>query len=173
MQHKNLYVRVASLFPKHSTQHQLFHVLEFLSEKLSIKIPAAAIFLDVAKAFDKVWQESLIYKLIRFKFSARLILLIYSYLWDRTFCVRMNNILSAIFLIIEGIFQESASGPLLFNMFFNDIPRSLHTYLALYAGEQIHIWFDPRPIQTIQVPTDTHRRFHGLLRPVARQYQWT
>lgn len=45
--------------PKHSTQHQFHHLVKFLSDKFNTKIIAAAIFLDVAKSFDKVWQERL------------------------------------------------------------------------------------------------------------------
>lgn len=55
------------------TIHQFIRVVEFLSENLNAKIPAAAAFLYVAKTFDKVWHESLIYKLIKLKFHLKLI----------------------------------------------------------------------------------------------------
>lgn len=126
------YVRLFGFRAKHTTHHQLLLIADFLSKKLNMKITAAAIFLVVANAFDKVWHEDLIWKLIRLKFPARFI---YSYHFERTFRICINNILSAVFLIIASIFQGCVLGPLLFNLFVNDIPRSLHTYLALYADD--------------------------------------
>lgn len=45
----------------HSTQHQLLCVVKSLNENLNMSTPAPAIFLDAAKAFDKVWRKSLSY----------------------------------------------------------------------------------------------------------------
>lgn len=120
---------------KHSTLHQLLRVTEFLSEKLKARVPAAAVFLDIAKAFDKVWHEALIYKLIRLNFPARLIHLIYSYLRNRLFTVRINNIFSNTHPILSGVLQGSVLGPLLFNLFFGDIPRSPNSNIASYADD--------------------------------------
>lgn len=100
------------LHSKHSTQYQRFWVVEFLSEKLISKVPTAAIFFHVTKSFDKVWHED---RLIHLKFPARLIQLIYSHLCDRTFRVRINNNLSAIFFVLAeisgGAFRDSAIQP--------------------------------------------------------------
>lgn len=134
-QHKILMPEQFGFRPKHSTQHQLLRVVEFLSEKLNSKTPVAAILLDIAKAFDKIWHEALIYKLIQCKFPARLIHLIHSYLCNRQLRVRLNNALSDLYNILSGVLQGSALGPTLFNIFFNDIPRTIYTYLALYADD--------------------------------------
>lgn len=83
----------------------------------------------------KVWHEALIYKLIRCKFPARLIHLIHSYLRNRLFMVRINNTLSVTLQILSGVLQGSALGPILFNIFFCDIPRMLYSNIASYADD--------------------------------------
>lgn len=120
---------------QHATTHQLLRVTEFFSEKLEARTPVAAILLDIAKAFDKVWHEALIYKLIRRKFPARLIHLIHSYLRNRLFKVKLNSTFSITLNILSGILQGSCLGPVLFNIFFSDIPRSPYSNIASYADD--------------------------------------
>lgn len=145
---------------KHPTQHQLLRVLDFLSEKKSLSAPT---FLDMAKAFAKVWHNGLLYKLIQHGFPAWLIHLIFSYLCNSSFRVRINNIISDIFLILSGIFQGSVLGPLLLILFFNDIQRFLHTYLAFYEaalyGSHSNLCICTPPIFTIQVTTTLLKLF--------------
>lgn len=50
--------------PKHSTTHQLLCVIDFAAEGLKNNLHVGALFLDVAKAYDKIWHDGLIYKLI-------------------------------------------------------------------------------------------------------------
>ncbi|GFW16009.1 RNA-directed DNA polymerase from mobile element jockey [Trichonephila clavipes] len=53
-----------------------------------------AVFLDIQKAFDRVWISGLIYKLITNHFPPPLIHIINSYLVNRTFKIRVNDTLS-------------------------------------------------------------------------------
>jgi hypothetical protein len=46
---------------------------------------AAAVFLDIEKAFDTTWHPSLLYKLSKLEFSAGIIKLISSFLSNRKF----------------------------------------------------------------------------------------
>lgn len=140
---------------QHSTSHQLLRVVEFLSANLNDSNPAAAVFLDVAKAFDKVWHTGLIYKMLQIGFNPRLIRLIHSYLSRRLFCVRINNTLSTLRRILAGILQGSALGPFLFNIYFNDIPRNLYTLLALYADDMCIYAADPN-IKFLQIHIQQH-----------------
>ncbi|GBN40312.1 RNA-directed DNA polymerase from mobile element jockey [Araneus ventricosus] len=54
--------------PQLSTTHQLLRVVENIHEEKNSNLVTAAIFLDIAKSFDKVWIEGLIHKLIAYKF---------------------------------------------------------------------------------------------------------
>ncbi|GBN72808.1 putative RNA-directed DNA polymerase from transposon X-element [Araneus ventricosus] len=91
--------------PKLSTTHQLLRVVEHILEGKSSKLITAAIFLDIAKAFDKVWTQGLIHKLISYKFPHYIIAIIQSYLQDRHFTVSVNNTDSTPQAISAGVPQ--------------------------------------------------------------------
>ncbi|GBM13938.1 putative RNA-directed DNA polymerase from transposon BS [Araneus ventricosus] len=73
---------------KLSTSHQLIRVVEYVTEGFANKQKTGAVFLDIQKAFDRVWQDGLIHKLIHYKTPSYLIKLIDSYLLERKFAVR-------------------------------------------------------------------------------------
>ncbi|KAL4149234.1 hypothetical protein QTP88_003218 [Uroleucon formosanum] len=78
----------------HSTTHQLHRVADTISTALETKKYCAGVFLDVAKAFDTVWHEGLLFKL-KTLFPAPYYLLLKSYLDNRTFksydCLKDNG----------------------------------------------------------------------------------
>lgn len=122
--------------PKLSTTHQLLRVTEFISEGFSEGMKTGAIFLDCSRAFDRLWVSGLIFKLIRLKIPSALIQLIHSYLRSRSFRVRINtSTLSNSTPIQAGVPQGSKLGPILFNLFVNDIPLGFQTTLALFADD--------------------------------------
>lgn len=47
----------------HSISHQLHRVTDFISSVLETKKYCSGVFLDVAKAFDTVWHQDLLFKL--------------------------------------------------------------------------------------------------------------
>lgn len=88
--------------------------------------------LDVAKAYDRVWREGLIHKLITINLPLWMTKLIASWMEERSFRVRSGNSLSTPRIAVEGLPQGSALSPLLYNIFVYDIPkferkRCLHT----------------------------------------------
>lgn len=48
---------------KHFTIHQIHRLTDFIASALEKKRYSTAIFLDIEQAFDRVWNEGLIYKL--------------------------------------------------------------------------------------------------------------
>ncbi|GFV26028.1 RNA-directed DNA polymerase from mobile element jockey [Trichonephila clavipes] len=93
------------------------------------------LFVDVAKAFDKIWHDGLISKMMRLGFSDQILKIILSYLNSREFRVRVENCLSSIRPVKSGIPQESLLGPRLFNLYINDIPKADNVHLAMYADD--------------------------------------
>ena len=73
-----------------------------------------AVFSDISKAFDKVWHESLIFKLKSYGISGGLLNLIISYLSNRKPWVVLNGKCSEWSRIRAGVPQGSVLGPLFF-----------------------------------------------------------
>lgn len=67
--------------------------------------------IDIEKAFDTVWHNGLIYKLIQYGFSTYLILLVNSYIKNRYFRVFVNESISNMKIILAGIGQGTVLGP--------------------------------------------------------------
>jgi hypothetical protein len=123
--------------PKHSSVHQLMRVVEKINRGFSLKLSTGAIFLDVAKAFDKVWHDGLLHKLLAGGIPLPLCQLLDSYLQNRSFKVRTEGTLSSIRPIGAGVPQGSILGPLLFTCYTADIPipEDRRAQIALYADD--------------------------------------
>ncbi|GFV15999.1 RNA-directed DNA polymerase from mobile element jockey [Trichonephila clavipes] len=94
-----------------------------------------AVFLDIQKAFDRVWHTGLLYKLIKINAPPQLILIIKSFLNNRSFAVRVNDTHSSTKQIRAGAPQGALLSPTLFNIYVNDIPKTRQTTVCLYADD--------------------------------------
>lgn len=119
----------------HSTLHQLARLTDIITTNFNIKRTSALLTLDIEKAFDTVWHQGLIFKLIKNQFPDHLIKIISSFLQNRTFQVRVANTLSNKYTIPAGVPQGAVLSPTLFNIFINDIPKHTNTSLALFADD--------------------------------------
>ena len=78
---------------------------------------------NISAAFDKVWHNGLLYKLLELKVPIYLILIIKSFLENRTFSVKIDGKESGIFFIFCGVPQGGGVlSPTLFSIFINNIP---------------------------------------------------
>ena len=91
--------------------------------------------LDIEKMFDRVWLESLLYKLIQSEFPMYLIKLVSSYLNDRQFSVKLGKSISNSYPCRVGVPQGSLLSPLLFSIYMSDIPSSSCVKIAQYADD--------------------------------------
>lgn len=77
--------------------------------------------LDIAGAFDRVWHQGIITKLRSLGVCGDLLQLIQDYLQGRTMQVVVNGHSSTEFPVGASVPQGSVLGPLLWNVYFNDI----------------------------------------------------
>jgi hypothetical protein len=98
-------------------------------------MPAAAVFLDIEKAFDTTWQHGLLYKLSKFKFSTNLLKLIGSFLSQQKFRVSVEGELSTPRYMQAGVPQGSVLSPTLYSLYINGTPQTPGVNLALFADD--------------------------------------
>ncbi|CAG2239638.1 unnamed protein product [Mytilus edulis] len=107
-----------------------------------------AIFLDNEKAFDRVWQDGLLYKLNQIGIQGKLWNLIYMSYKTATAHVQHSGLTSQVFRIEQGVGQGRVLSAWLFSLFINDlICELLSTHCGLLVG--------PISIPTILLADDT------------------
>ena len=93
------------------------------------------IFLDISKAFDKVWHKGIIFKLQQNGISGKLLRVLSDFLKDRKQRVILNGQFSSWTSVNAGVPQGSILGPLLFLIYINDLADGLSSNAKLFADD--------------------------------------
>ncbi len=89
---------------RQTTENVVFLTQKFL-EGFNKNKKVCAIYFDISKAFDKVWHNGLIYKLVANKVPFYILSWIKYFISGRSFCVKVNNEKSTYYQIYSGVPQ--------------------------------------------------------------------
>ena len=123
--------------PSNSCVNQLIAITHEIFEAFDCNpsLEVRSVFLDISKAFDKVWHEGLLYKPKFMVISGELYNLIENNLSDRFQRVFLNGQASSWRPVLAGVPQGSILGPLLFLTDINDLPNELKSNAKLFADD--------------------------------------
>ena len=144
-----LYKYQSGFVPGHSTTHQLIDIYHHICQAFDHNQFSCMVFLDISKAFDRVWHAGLLHKLEQHGISGDLLRWISSYLSNRTQSVVLNSVTSTAKSTSAGVPQGSVLGPLLFLIYVNDISENLLSLTRLFADDS-SLFFSASNIRDIE-----------------------
>ena len=126
----------------YSSNHVLIRLIENWKKVLDEKFFVGTVLLDLSKAFDCIPHDLLIVKLHAYGFSEKTVTFIYSYLKRRKQNIKIENFYSDFVSLLSGERQGSILGPILLNLFLNDL-------LATLKMSKLYNFADDNTISTV------------------------
>lgn len=125
--------------PDNLTTLHLVKLIDEISKNLNRNEHSAAVFLDLAKAFDKVWHKGLLFRMYKSNFPVNIIKIVESFLSNRSFANKIYGEISNSREIKAGLPQGPCLSPSLFNLFTNDISVNANSKVSLFTDNTMFI----------------------------------
>ena len=136
------------------TKDNLIYMSQKILEAFGKRKKVCCIFFDIQAAFDKIWHNGLIFKLIKLKFPLYLVQWIKNFLTNRTFTVKIGNVETEKYNITCSTPQGTVLSPLLFSIFINDIPifkSNINKHSLLFADDLMYMYTFSKINQAVEV----------------------
>ncbi|XP_065665729.1 uncharacterized protein LOC136087151 [Hydra vulgaris] len=117
-----------------SSLTNLLETMDFITFAKSNKKLTDVIFLDYAKAFDKVPHKPLLFKLEKYGIVGKLFSWINSFLSNSRQRVVLGETISDYVPVTSSVPQGSLVGPTLFIIYVNDLPDKINNVCKMYAN---------------------------------------
>ena len=135
-----------------STEDQITLISQSIEDGFQEKNNTVVVWVDMEKAFDRVWKKGLSYKLLNYGIDGKMHRWLNHFLSNRTARVRAQGSTSQCLTIKQGVPQGSALSPTLFSVFVNDIQSTIPKGVkaALYADD-LALWATEEHVGTAKV----------------------
>ena len=122
--------------PGDSCTNQLISITHEIYQSFDDEFEVRGVFLDISKAFDKVWHDGLVYKLKQNGVAGDLRDTLTNFLKERKQRVVLNGQYSTWANVEAGIPQGLILGPILLSLvYINDLPENLASNPKLFADD--------------------------------------
>ena len=102
---------------------------------MPIHLEVRVVFLDISKAFDKVWHESLVFNMNSNGIRGKLLSLLFDLLDGRYQRILLNGKTSEWSHVVAGVPHGSVLGPLMFLLYINDIIIDIKCDIRIFADD--------------------------------------
>ena len=130
-----LYTHQYGFLPKKSTEHNLLHIVNYVTRALNDGEFCVGIFLDLKKAFDVCSHSILLKKLDKMGIRGTAHTWFKNYLSGRSQKVEINGSLSGALELDISVIQGSILGPILFLCYINDFWSATSLFSVLFADD--------------------------------------
>ena len=128
---------------RHSTSSNLLECINDWTISISNKKSVTIAYIDYKSEFDCISHPKLLHKLSAYGIKGNLYLWIQSFLTNRTQTVRLNSCYSKSCPVTSGVVQGSVIGPILFNIYINDvIDQTDHNITIKLFADDLRIYTD-------------------------------